>query len=381
MTPVNVPWTDVNSETAMVIAWHVEDRSEITAARSLVDVETSKAALEIESPADGVVLQLVTAGAAVTVGEPIAYIFEDEAELDAFVARREVGGSEGRDVNDEVRATASARQRATELGVELRDIVRPGLITQKDVEAAAQASIQAGRPPVASLPDPMPAPAGTRRLLLIGAGLGATQVLDIVGTGDDLAGVAIVDDNADIWGQEIAGLPVVGGSERISELWKARSFDAAVITISTSVEARARLRVLCQASGVPLANIVDPTAKITSGVTMGSGNVVCAFVHFGTGTILGDNNFISAYNSYDHHNVLGSDISTGPGCMTSGEVRIEDRVRLGTGIFIEPKLTIGEGSVVASGATIVNSIPAGHAVKTKVITTTVVPMRSTGPTN
>ena len=380
MTPVNVPWTDVNSETAMVVAWHVEDRSEVAAARSLVDVETSKAALEIESPADGVVLQLVTAGAAVTVGEPIAFIFEDEAELDAFVADREARIGEVQVVVDEVRATAGARQRAAELGVDLRDIVRPGLITQKDVEAAARASIQAGRPPVSSLPGPVHAPAGSRRLLLIGAGLGATQVLDIVGSNDDAAGVAIVDDDAEIWGQEIAGLPVIGGSERISELWRAGSFDAAVITISTSVEARARLRVLCQASGVPLANIIDPTARITTGVTMGTGNVVCAFVHFGTGTILGDNNFISAYNSYDHHNVLGSDISTGPGCMTSGEVRIEDRVRLGTGIFVEPKLTIGEGSLVASGATIVNSIPPEHAVKTRVITTTVVPLRSAGQT-
>jgi UDP-3-O-[3-hydroxymyristoyl] glucosamine N-acyltransferase len=184
-----------------------------------------------------------------------------------------------------------------------------------------------------------------------------------------------VDDNADFWGREIRGLPVVGGSDRIAELWEARSFDSAVITISTSVEARARLRQLCRAAGVPLANAIDHTARITSGVTIGTGNVICAFVHLGTDTVIGDNNFISAFNSYDHHNVLGSDISTGPGCMTSGEVQIEDRVRLGAGIFVEPKLTIGEGSVVASGATIVRSVPAGHAVKTKVVTTTVVPLR------
>jgi acetyltransferase-like isoleucine patch superfamily enzyme len=61
--------------------------------------------------------------------------------------------------------------------------------------------------------------------------------------------------------------------------------------------------------------------------------------------------------------------------MTSGEVRIEDRARLGTGIFVEPKLTIGEGAVVASGAIIVRSVPPNHAVKTKVVTTTVVPMQ------
>lgn len=58
------------------------------------------------------------------------------------------------------------------------------------------------------------------------------------------------------------------------------------------------------------------------------------------GRPVGDNNFISAYNSFDHHSELGSDISTGPGCMTSGLVQIGDRCRLGTRIFIEPHVTL-----------------------------------------
>jgi acetyltransferase-like isoleucine patch superfamily enzyme len=375
VTPVNVPWTDVNSESALVVAWHVTDRAEVTASASLVDVETSKAALEIEAPADGHVLQLVAAGGTVAVGEPIAYIFNDAAQLEAYLASR--SSNEAVAEGDAVRATASARQRAAELGVELRDIARPGLITVKDVEAAAHATAQRQRPDVASLPGLIAAPATARRVLLIGAGLGATQVLDIFGVGTEAAGVGVVDDDTDLWGGEIRGIPIIGGSERIAELWEAQAFDAAIITISTSVDARARLRQLCRTAGVPLANAIDPTARISGGVTMGTGNVICAFVHFGTDTIIGDNNFISAYNSYDHHNVLGSDISTGPGCMTSGEVRVEDRVRLGAGIFVEPKLTLGEGSVVASGATIVRSVPPGHAVKTKLVTTTVVPLRRT----
>jgi acetyltransferase-like isoleucine patch superfamily enzyme len=84
---------------------------------------------------------------------------------------------------------------------------------------------------------------------------------------------------------------------------------------------------------------------------------------------------LSAYNSFDHHNVLGTDISTGPGCMTSGQVRIGDRARLGTGIFVEPHVEIGAGVQVASGAVIVSSVPAEHAVKRRVATMTAVPIR------
>ena len=93
---------------------------------------------------------------------------------------------------------------------------------------------------------------------------------------------------------------------------------------------------------------------------------------------MGDNNLLSAYNSFDHHNVLGSDIATGPGCMTSGLVRIGDGVRLGTGIFIQPHVEIGDDAQVASGAVIVTSVPAAHAVKRRVSTMTTVPIRLPG---
>ena len=376
MTAVTIPWTDVNDDSATVVEWHVEDRSEVRAGTALVDVETSKSAFEIAAPADGVVMQLVPVGGEVSVGEPVAHVFEDEAAMAAFEEERSRQATEAPETADEVRASDKARARAQELGVDLTAIAASGLITVKDVEAAAGAAEAVS---VEVLPSPLPGDGTSKRLLLIGAGLGATQVLDILAETDGMEGVAIVDDDHGTWGGEVEGVPVVGGADQLREHWDAQAFDAVVIAISTSVDARARLRELCQDAGIPLVNVIDPRSKIASGVTIGEGNVICAYTHLGTGTQVGDNNFISAYNSYDHHNVLGSDISTGPGCMTSGEVKIEDRVRLGTGIFVEPKLTLGEGAIVASGAVIVRSVPAGHAVKTKVVTTTVVPIRGRKP--
>ena len=111
---------------------------------------------------------------------------------------------------------------------------------------------------------------------------------------------------------------------------------------------------------------------------LGTGNIICAHCHFGVGTRIGDNNMLSAHNSFDHHNVLGTDITTGPGCTTSGLVSIGDRVRLGMGICIEPHVEIGCGAQVASGAVIVKSVPPAHAVKRHVATTTTVPIRLPG---
>jgi len=170
-------------------------------------------------------------------------------------------------------------------------------------------------------------------------------------------------------------VPIVGGTGRLAELHRASAFDAAVIAIGKSPAVRRRFRELCERAGIPLANAIDPTAKIATDVELGQGNIICAFSQLATGVRVGDNNFFSAYNSFDHHSVIGSDNATGPSCCTSGRVTIGDRVRLGIGIVMEPDVVIGDDVVVASGAVLVTSVPAEHAVKTKVVTTTVVPLR------
>jgi hypothetical protein len=153
-------------------------------------------------------------------------------------------------------------------------------------------------------------------------------------------------------------------------------FDSVVIAISTSVPARTRFRELCGELGIPLANAIDPSARIAAEVELGAGNVVCAFCHFGVGTRIGDNNFLSAYNSFDHRNVVGTDISTGPGCMTSGLVRIGDRARLGGDRHLH-RAGRGDrrGRPGIFGCCDSQLRAGGHAVKRRVATMTAVPIR------
>jgi acetyltransferase-like isoleucine patch superfamily enzyme len=373
MRGVLVPRSDVNSETAVIAEWMVADRSPVSAGTAIAQVETSKAIIDVAAPEDGYLLHAAEQGADVHLAEPIAYLFGALDALDAHVAQRATVPADGEAAaaNGRLRATVPAARRARELDVDLQALRRPGLITVRDVEAAAAAAASP-----AELPDPLLGRRGARRILLVGAGLGATQVLEILRAGDGAQqAVAIVDDDRARWGGVVGDVPVVGGSAHLEALFARGAYDAAVITISTSVPARRRLRELCRAAAIPLANAIDRTARIPHDVVMGDGNVICAFCHLGAGARIGDNNFLSAYNSFDHHDELGSDISTGPGCMASGLVRIDSGVRMGTGVFIEPHVTIGAGALIASGAVLTTSVPPGHAVKTRVVTTAVVPIR------
>jgi len=366
MKPVLVPTTDVNSETGLLLAWYADDRSKVQAGETIAEIETSKAIIEVPAPESGFLLHAAREGAEVRLTEPVARLFADAGALEAYAGEEQRRRAEAAESGP--RATEPARRRAEELGVDLASIGGDALITVGMVEAAAAAA-------TIELPDALPGVAALPRIALIGAGLGATQVIDILQAAGSGTAVAIVDDDTSRWAGEVMGVPVVGGFERLVTLFGKGAFDAAIITIGTSVTARARLRESLVANDIPLANAIDPTARIAAGVTFGTGNIVCAFCHFGVDTVVGDNNFLSAYNSYDHHNRLGSDIATGPACTTSGLVVLGDRVRLGTGIHIEPHVEIGDDVQVASGSVIVASVPAGHAVKRRVVTTVVVPLR------
>ena len=374
MKPVIVPTSDVNSEHGVLVAWFVDDGAKVEADTLLAEIETSKAVLEVVAPEAGIVLQLAARLQEVPLSEPIAMLFETSVDLAEYVRERETRAAAAAEAPAPVRASVKAVRRAAELCVDLATLQLGRLITVKDVEAAArEASVGYD-----ALPAPLATKPGVQRILLIGGALGATQVIDILAGSATQQAVAIVDDDPQRWGADVHGVPIVGGTDRLAALFAEDAYDAATIAIGTSVETRRRFREMCAEAGIPLANAIDPTAKIATDVVLGQGNIICAFVHLGTGVRMGDNNFLSAYNSFDHHSRIGSDNATGPSCVSSGKVTVGDRVRLGTGIFIEPNVVLGDGVVVASGAVIVRSVPAEHAVKTKVVTTTVVPPRRPG---
>jgi acetyltransferase-like isoleucine patch superfamily enzyme len=362
MILVEIPVTDVNTDSVVVSYWFQEARAWVTAGQNIATVETSKAAIDVEASASGYLLPLVALGEKVKVGEGLCVIFDSAQELLAHTIKLESEKSiSALALSAKRPISVKALALVTQFSISDHELSElSGFITESMIN-----DLVARRSPIdwTDMPTPLHTEEGILRIVLIGGGTGAEQVLDILSTYETQKAVAILDDNPEKWGRYIDGTPIIGHTDRLKELKILSLVDAAIVCISTSVHVRRKFRTYCSNIGLPLVNAIDRSVKIASSCKMGVGNVVCAFTHFGTKTIVGDNNFISAYNSFDHHNRLGNDISTGPGCMTSGNVTIGNCVRLGTGIFMQPRITLGDTCMVASGAVITGDIPQGSILK------------------
>lgn len=368
-TLLQLPQSAPNDTTATLTEWVKPGSHWVGKGEAVAVAETTKSVFDIEAPAAGYLIPLVNAGAEAAIGQVIAVISAAEATVEQarswLTAQEQADRSAAQDEADYARmATKKAELLAQRHQIDLQSVPAAGeRITEADVQAYITAR---GRPAA-----PLPSPAWTdlvddrfpanrvQRLLIIGGGNGAVQIIDALARLPQQRAVAIVDDNPALQGRHVAGVPVRGAIDAAAaaEWLAAGEFDAAVISISTSIPARERIFAHWKERSIPFANVIHPSSVVGMNVSWGEGNVVMALCHFGACAAVGDNNFLSAYCSIEHHCSLGSHCSFGPGVLTSSRVRIGDRVRFGTGIFIEPGVTVGADAVIASGVAIRQDIP------------------------
>ena len=140
-------------ENGTLTEWKVKPGQRVKRGEIVAVVDTDKAAIDIETFQDGVIVDLVAQpGEKLPVGAVLAHIAEDGAP--GAVA----------EVSGHVRASPAARQRAQELGVAIEQILGTGpdgAVTLADVERAAPGqpvapSVQVAAAPQAAVPEATP---------------------------------------------------------------------------------------------------------------------------------------------------------------------------------------------------------------------------------
>ncbi len=158
---VVMPALEMAQETGKLIAWRKKEGERVTKGEPLLEIETDKAVVEVESPADGILAGVrAVAGADIPVGQTIAWIVapgeKPPAEDESSAAPAARGGSREKAEPSHpgtVRTTTSepvaassakispkARRLAKELGVDIavvRGTGSGGEILAADVQAAS----------------------------------------------------------------------------------------------------------------------------------------------------------------------------------------------------------------------------------------------------
>ena len=87
--PVEVilPKVDMDMATGKIAKWHVKEGDAVKKGALLFEIETDKAAMEIDAPSDGIIRNITAAeGAVVPVGQAVALIYQDGESASAPVA-------------------------------------------------------------------------------------------------------------------------------------------------------------------------------------------------------------------------------------------------------------------------------------------------------
>jgi pyruvate dehydrogenase E2 component (dihydrolipoamide acetyltransferase) len=162
MTDVLMPALSDSMQEGTILTWLVDDGAAVLGGQELAEIETDKATVTFEAPADGMLSIVAAAGETVAVGEVIARVGEGtagsvrEAPREEPVAAASAAPANGNGHRDEVVATPMARRIAAVHGVALDELSGTGprgRVVKTDVMRAA------GIEPVPAAPAPESAPA------------------------------------------------------------------------------------------------------------------------------------------------------------------------------------------------------------------------------
>ncbi|KAB2684800.1 MULTISPECIES: acetoin dehydrogenase dihydrolipoyllysine-residue acetyltransferase subunit [Brucella/Ochrobactrum group] len=159
---VILPKVDMDMETGQISRWYAKDGDTVTKGQLLFEIETDKAAMEVEAPASGIIADISAAeGTVVPVGQAVAWIYEEGEERSgkpAAVAEEPIAAApvdgaietappsdldskssqdDERHSTGKVRATPLARRLARDAGIDLAAVQGSGpkgRVQKKDVE-------------------------------------------------------------------------------------------------------------------------------------------------------------------------------------------------------------------------------------------------------
>lgn len=162
-----------------------------------------------------------------------------------------------------------------------------------------------------------------------------------------------LDSNAQMHGQQVHGLPVLGDAQWLS------AYPETLVAVGIGAPPTRRKIVLqLQELGhCKFATLIHPTAIIGQEVRIGEGVTICANVTTTDDYRIGNHVLINIMATIAHDDVLENFVTVAPAAVISGNVTIGEGTDIGTNATLIQGVSVGRWSVVGAGAVVTRPLP------------------------
>lgn len=191
------------------------------------------------------------------------------------------------------------------------------------------------------------------KLILVGAGGFAKEVIFLIERNSNFHLIGIVDSNAANLAPELLGYPILGDLSFFENITEKT---AVGISIADPDKKKYIYERLLPNNYLYFPNLLDTTALLGKNIKLGEGNIIMAHSTFTADISIGSFNMINIGCTIGHDSLLGSYNSIFPSVNISGNVSIGSGVQFGVGSKIIPNITIEDSAFVGAGAVVIRDV-------------------------
>ena len=183
-------------------------------------------------------------------------------------------------------------------------------------------------------------------LSILGFGGHSKVVLDLA-KNLDLSISGLYDDNPNTHGKEYNGIKVLGPINSIAS-------GTAVIAIGNN---QIRKNIVDQSLPINWKVLIHPSSYVSLDAYIGEGTVIMAGAIIQPGANIGRHCIINTGACVDHDCIIEDFVHIGPNSALAGGVTVGEGTFVGIGSSVVPYVKIGKWSTIGAGSAVINDIP------------------------
>jgi sugar O-acyltransferase (sialic acid O-acetyltransferase NeuD family) len=196
-------------------------------------------------------------------------------------------------------------------------------------------------------------------VILLGAGGHARVLIDMILEHDLATPFGILDPDHRLWGQDLFGVPVLGGDNLLASMHEK---GVTHFVVSVGSVGLTRIRQSLHQLGIshqllPL-TLKHPSAIVSARATIGVGCQLLAGVVVNTNAMIGRNVILNTGVIVEHDCKIEDHVHLAPGVTLSGNCHVGIGAHLGTGAIVRQGISIGANAIVGAGAVVIRDVPA-----------------------